>query len=185
MRGKTNWEQVNGVTKLKEYGRAEIIYNKALCYRRSDISYAIKERLEDGKSIRIKAIQDFYNNVIEYEKTGDETYRDKATGRYYHQILWGKIIDSIVEGNWYDDLDDLKMAIIKENKLPIPKFNVCYACSCLTCEHCPLDLFRCGYEDSPYNLFIRAYKKKANGIAINYALMIMNSWVPFDVEVMP
>lgn len=185
MRGKTNWKLVNGVTKLKEYGRAEVIYNKALHYRRSDIAYAIKERMKGGKGIRTKDIQDFYNNVLEYERTGDETYRDKATGRYYHQIMWRKIIDTIVEGNWYDDIDDLKLSIIKENKLPMPKYNACYACSCLVCEHCPLDLFRCGYGDSPYNLFVKAYRKKAKGIAINYALMIMNSWVPFDVRVMP
>lgn len=153
-------------------GKAEVIYNKALCYNRSDISSAIKE----GKSIRTKDIQDFYNNVLEYERTGDETYRDKATGRYYHQIMWRKIIDTIVEGNWYDDIDDLKLSIIKENKLPMPKYNVCYACSCSTCEQCPLELFRCGHEDAPMSLFIKAYRKRANGIAINYALMIMNSW---------
>lgn len=190
MRGKTNWELVNGLEKLQEYGRAEVIYNKALCYRRSDVSYTIKERMEKGKSIRTKAIQDFYNNVIEYEKTGNETYRDKATGRYYHQVMWGKIIDSIVEGNWYDDIDDLKLSIIKENKLPMPKYNACYACSCLTCGHCPLDLFRCGYEDAPYSLFVKAYRKREKDTAITYASMIMNAWVPFDVsdypkEIMP
>ena len=190
MHGKTNWELVNGLEKLQEYGRAEVIYNKALCYRRSDVSYTIKEKMEKGKSIRVKAIQDFYNNVIEYEKTGDETYRDKATGRYYHQIMWRKIAASIAEGNWYDDIDDLKLSIIKENKLPMPKYNACYACSCLTCGHCPLDLFRCGYEDSPYSLFVKAYRKKEKDTAITYALMIMNAWVPFDVsdypkEIMP
>ena len=190
MHGKTNWKLVNGLKKLQEYGRAEVIYNKALCYRRSDVSYAIKERMEKGKSIRVKAIQDFYNNVIEYEKTGNETYRDKATGRYYHQIMWRKIAASIAEGNWYDDIDDLKLSIIKENKLPMPKYNACYACSCLTCGHCPLELFRCGYGDAPYSLFVKAYRKREKDTAITYATMIMNAWVPFDVsdyprEIMP
>ena len=58
-------------------GKKEVIYNKALCYNRSDISSAI----EEGKSIRIKVIQDFYNNVLEYERTGDETEeRERGTG---------------------------------------------------------------------------------------------------------
>ena len=152
-------------------GKAEVIYNKALCYHRSDISSAIKE----GKSIRTKAIQDFYNNVLEYEKTGEQQYKDKATGRYYHQIMWRKIADSIAEGNWYDDIDDLKLSIIKENKLPMPKYNACYAC-CRLCKDCPLKLFRCGHEDAPYSSFVRAYRKREKGIAINYALMIMNAW---------
>ena len=76
------------------HGKAEVIYNKALCYNRSDISSAIKE----GKSIRTKAIQDFYNNVLEYEKTGEQQYKDKATGRYYHILLWQGIINYIAEG---------------------------------------------------------------------------------------
>ena len=125
--------------RIDEYGDKRcVIYNKALCYNRSDISSAI----EDGKSIRTKAIRDFYNNVLEYEKTGEQQYKDKATGRYYHQIMWRKIAASIAEGNWYDDIDDLKLSIIKENKLPMPKYNACYACSCSTCEQCPLKLLR-------------------------------------------
>lgn len=152
------------------HGKAKVIYNKALYYHRDDITSAI----EEGKSISTKVIQDFYNNVLEYEKTGEQQYKDKATGRYYHQTMWGKIIDSIVEGNWYDDIYDLKLSIIKENELPMPKYNACYAC--LTCENCPLKLFRCGHEDSPMSLFIKAYRKREKGIAINYALMIMNAW---------
>ena len=153
-------------------GKTEIIYKKALCYNRSDISSAI----EEGKSIRTKAIQDFYNNVLEYEKTGEQQYKDKATGRYYHQIMWRKIAASIAEGNWYDDIDDLKLSIIKENKLPMPKYNACYACSCFTCEQCPLKLFHCGHEDAPYSLFVKAYRKREKDTAINYATMIMNAW---------
>ena len=152
-------------------GKTEIIYNKALYYHRGDISSAIKE----GKSIRTKAIQDFYNNVIEYEKTGIEEYKDKATGRYYHQVMWRKIAASIAEGNWYDDIDDLKLSIIKKNKLPMPKYNGCYAC-CRLCEECPLKLFRCGHEDAPYALFVKAYRKREKDTAINYATMIMNAW---------
>ena len=154
------------------HGKRCVIYKKAFFYHRSDISSAI----EEGKSIRTKAIQDFYNNVIEYEKTGEQQYKDKATGRYYHQIMWGKIIDSIVEGNWYDDIYDLKLSIIKENKLPMPKYNACYACSCFTCEQCPLKLFHCGHEDAPFTLFIKAYRKREKDTAINYATMIMNAW---------
>ena len=153
-------------------GKAKVIYNKALYYHRDDIASAI----EEGKSIRTKAIQDFYNNVLEYERTGEQQYKDKVTGRYYHQILWRKIAESITEGNWYDNIYDLKLSIIKENRLPMPKYNTCYACSCLVCVHCPLEFFRCGYEDSPYNCFIKAYRKKEKDIAINYAIMIMNSW---------
>ena len=154
------------------HGKRCVIYKKAFFYHRSDISSAI----EEGKSIRTKAIQDFYNNVIEYEKTGEQQYKDKVTGRYYHQIMWGKIIDSIVEGNWYDDIYDLKLSIIKENKLPMPKYNACYACSCFTCEQCPLKLFHCGHEDAPFTLFIKAYRKREKDTAINYATMIMNAW---------
>lgn len=154
------------------HGKAEVIYNKALYYHRDDIASAI----EEGKSIRTEVIKDFYNNVLEYEKTGEQQYKDKATGRYYHQIMWGKIVDSIAEGNWYDDIDDLKLSVIKDNKLPMPKYNACYACSCATCEQCPLEFFRCGHEDSPYSLFVKAYRKREKDIAINYALMIMNSW---------
>ena len=153
-------------------GKRCVIYNKALCYNRSDISSAI----EEGKSIRTKAIQDFYNNVLEYEKTGEQQYKDKATGRYYHRIMWRKIAASIAEGNWYDDIDDLKLSIIKENKLPMPKYNACYACSCSTCEQCPLKLFHCGHEDAPYSLFVKAYRKREKDTAITYALMIMNAW---------
>ena len=154
------------------HGKRCVIYNKALCYNRSDISSAI----EEGKSIRTKAIQDFYNNVLEYEKTGEQQYKDKATGRYYHRIMWRKIAASIAEGNWYDDIDDLKLSIIKENKLPMPKYNACYACSCSTCEQCPLKLFHCGHEDAPYSLFVKAYRKREKDTAITYALMIMNAW---------
>ena len=153
-------------------GKRDVIYNKAFCYHRNDISSAI----EEGKSIRTKAIQDFYNNVLEYEETGEQQYKDKATGRYYHQVMWGKIVDSIVEGNWYDDIYDLKLSIIKENKLPMPKYNACYACSCFTCEQCPLKLFHCGHEDAPYSLFIKAYRKREKDTAITYAIMIMNAW---------
>ena len=153
-------------------GKRCVIYNKALCYHRSDISSAI----EEGKSIRTKAIRDFYNNVLEYEKTGEQQYKDKATGRYYHQIMWRKIADSIAEGNWYDDIDDLKLSIIKGGNLPMPKYNACYACSCSTCEQCPLVLFHCGHEDAPYSLFVKAYRKREKDTAITYALMIMNAW---------
>lgn len=152
-------------------GKAKVIYNKAIHYNRSDIAEAI----EEGKSIRTKDIKDFYNNVLEYEKTGEQQYKDKATGRYYHQVMWRRIIDSVIVGNWYDDIDDLKLSIIKDNNLPMPKYNACYACSC-SCEQCPLALFSCGHEDSPMSLFIKAYRKREKGVAINYALMILNAW---------
>lgn len=118
--------------------------------------------------------KDFKKNMHLYEETGEQEYKDKATGRYYHRLLWRRIIDSIIVGNWYDDIDDLKLSIIKEKNLPMPKYNACYACS-YSCEQCPLKL-SCGYEDSPMSLFIKAYRKREKGIAINYALMIMNAW---------
>lgn len=154
----------------------EELYNKAHEYGRQDLCIIIASRKRLGLRLNIKKITDFKKNVHLYEETGEQEYKDKATGRYYHRIMWRKIAASIAEGNWYDDIDDLKLSIIKENKLPMPKYNACYACSCSTCEQCPLKLFRCGYEDAPYSLFVKAYRKREKDTAITYAIMIMNAW---------
>lgn len=86
--------------------------------------------------------------------------------------MWQKIVDSIIEGKWYDDIYDLKLAIIKKNKLPMPKYNACYG----TCEQCQLDSIRCGYEDSPYYLFIKAYRKRDRDTAVLNAFIIKDAW---------
>ena len=155
-------------------GKTEIIYKKAFCYHRSDISSAI----EEGKSIRTKAIQDFYNNVLEYEKTGEQQYKDKATGRYYHRILWQGDINYITEGkNLSYGLNYIKKKVIRKEKLPMAWHNDCYAC--LThCDKCPISRRAgiCYKEDAAFSLLCAAIKSKNKQEAIKQAEIIMEAW---------
>lgn len=155
-------------------GKRCVIYNKALFYNRSDISSAI----EEGKSIRTKAIQDFYNNVLEYEKTGEQQYKDKATGRYYHRILWQGVINYIAEGKDLSyGVNYIKKKVLRKEKLPTPWHNDCYAC--LTrCDDCPISRRAgvCYKEGTAFSLFCSAVRKKEREAAVKYANVIMEAW---------
>ena len=76
----------------------EELYNKAHKYGRHDLFIIIANRGRNGLRLNIKKITDFKKNVHLYEETGEQEYKDKATGRYYHRILWQGIINYIAEG---------------------------------------------------------------------------------------
>lgn len=61
--------------KIEEYGRNDPL-----------LSYCRGLRLNLGK------LTDFKKNVKLYEETGEQQYKDKATGRNLHRILWQKVI---------------------------------------------------------------------------------------------
>lgn len=86
----------------------ETLYNKALKYGRHDIC------LEIAATKRKTA--EFEENVRKYEETGLSLYKDKATGRYYHTILWEEIICRLREEF---DATELKERVINELDLPI------------------------------------------------------------------
>lgn len=98
---------------------------------------------------------DFKKNVHLYEETGEQEYKDKATGRYYHRLLWQGIINYIAEGkklSW--SVNDIKKRVLKEQKLPTPWRNLCYACI-THCDECPISkaAMECYKNDSAFSLF--------------------------------
>lgn len=97
----------------------ETLFNKAYKYGRHDICLEIAETK--------RKTADFEENVRKYEETGLSLYKDKATGRYYHMILWEEIICRL--------RDELKPCITK-------------------CEACPIA--ECSDENSAYFKFTTA-----------------------------
>ena len=148
----------------------ETFYNKAFEYGRYDICLKIAE----GR----REISEFGENVSMYEETGEQIYKDKATGRYYHLILWTEIISRLKVGN-IDTLDSVKLkeSIIDDLALPLPYYNCCYACSS-RCEVCPIvkQAGRCFSDDSAYHLFTTALDEADFEEAIVQAKRIRDAW---------
>lgn len=116
----------------------ETLFNKAYKYGRHDICLEIAETK--------RKTADFEENVRKYEETGLSLYKDKATGRYYHMILWEEIICRLRDG--------LKPCITK-------------------CEACPIAerAGQCSDENSAYFKFTTAIET-----AIKYAEVMADAW---------
>lgn len=156
----------------------EILYNKAIKYGRNDICILISSRSRLGLRLNLKVITDFKKNVNLYEKTGEQQYKDKATGRYYHRILWQGVINYIAEGKDLSyGVNYIKKKVLKKKKLPTPWHNLCYAC--LTyCAGCPISKRAglCYKEGTAFSLLCDAVRIKDREAAIKYAKIIMEAW---------
>ena len=127
----------------------ETLYNKAYKYGRYDICLEIAETK--------RKTADFEENVRKYEETGEQQYKDKATGRYYHQIMWEEIIRRLRDGD-------------------TPKLD---EHSCITmCETCPISkrAGKCIDENSAYYKFTTALDRGDIETAIKYAEVMANAW---------
>ena len=142
------------------------LYNKAHKYGRHDLCLLIEK------------ITDFKKNVHLYEETGEQQYKDKATGRYYHRLLWQGVINYIAEGK---DLSHgviyIKQRVLRKEKLPTPWHNDCYACL-TNCDECPISKRAgiCYKEGTAFSLLCDAVKIKNKQEAIKYASIIMEAW---------
>ena len=122
---------------------------------------------------------DFEKNVRKYEETGLSLYKDKATGRYYHMILWEEIVRRLRDN---DDVPlyahKLKEQIIDELGLPKPYKHSCFACI-TTCEACPIAerAGRCIDENSTYDKFTTALDRGDIEAAIKYAEVMVDAWI--------
>ena len=157
----------------------EELYNMAYKYGRHDLCLIIASRKRLGLRLNIKKITDFKKNVHLYEETGEQQYKDKATGRYYHRILWQGIINYIAEGkNLSYGVNYIKKRVLRKEKLPMPWRNDCYAC--LThCDECPISRRAgiCYKDDAAFSLLCYAVKIKNNRKeAIKYAEIIKEAW---------
>lgn len=150
----------------------EPLYNKAREYKRYDLCLFIAD------ARRNSALAEFAENIQLYEKTGEHLYKDMATGRYYHRILWDEVIRRLRNG--YDgtlDAVELKEIIVNELDLPKPYQHSCFACTA-KCEVCPIsDLARpCSSTDSAYAHFVDALSDKNIEEAIKKAREIRDAW---------
>lgn len=149
----------------------ETLYNKAYKYGRYDICLKIAETKRETA--------DFEKNVRKYEETGLSLYKDKATGRYYHMILWEEIVRRLRDN---DDVPlyapKLKEQIIDELGLPKPYKHSCFACI-TTCEACPIAerAGRCIDENSTYDKFTTALDRGDIEAAIKYAEVMVDAWI--------
>ena len=157
---------------------SEALYNKAREYGRHDICLLICSRKRLGLRLNLKVLTDFKKNVNLYEETGEQQYKDKATGRYYHRILWQEVINYIAEGK---DLScgviNIKKRVLKKKKLPTPWHNDCYAC--LTrCEECSISkkAGKCYKTDSAFSLLCDVVRIQDREAAVKYANVIMEAW---------
>lgn len=152
----------------------ETLYNMAYEYGRHDLCLIIASRKRLGLRLNLKVLTDFKKNVNLYEETGEQQYKDLATGRYYHRILWQKVIDYIAEGRDISHgITSIKYTIIEENKLPRPWRNLCYACIS-KCGACPID--NCNNDDSTFVLLCRMLARDNREEAIKQAKAIMEAW---------
>lgn len=167
--------QLKDLTPVEEKTKLDKIYNKALEYERYDIIIEMIWRINHHKQpYNIKPISLFYNNVLIYEKTRIEEYKDKATGRYWHYIMWDKIASALeLEQIPFRSITQLKKDIIKVNKLPKPLRNSCYACSIVFCSKCKL---KCSFPHSPWSCFYWAMKNNDKDTAIKKAREIRDAW---------
>ena len=149
----------------------ETLYNKAYKYGRYDICLKIAETKRETA--------DFEENVRKYEETGLSLYKDKATGRYYHMVLWEEIICRLREKS---DVPlyapKLKERIIDELGLPKPYKHSCFACI-TTCEACPIAerAGKCVDENSTYDKFTTALSHGDKEAAIKYAEVMADAWI--------
>lgn len=145
----------------------ETLYNKAYKYGRYDICLKIAETKRETA--------DFEENVRKYEETGYSLYKDKATCRYYHMVLWDEIICRLREKS---DVLNLKEQIIDELGLPKPYKHSCYACIA-TCEACPIAerAGQCSDENSAYYKFTTALSRGDKEEAIKYAEVMADAWI--------
>lgn len=148
----------------------ETLYNKAYKYGRYDICLKIAETKRETA--------DFEKNVRKYEETGLSLYKDKATGRYYHMILWEEVICRLRDGDVPLDASKLKEQIIDELGLPKPYKHSCFACI-TTCEACPIAerAGRCIDENSTYDKFTTALDRGDIEAAIKYAEVMVDAWI--------
>lgn len=148
----------------------ETLYNKAYKYGRYDICLEIAEA-------RHKTA-DFEENVKKYEETGLSLYKDKATGRYYHMILWEEIICRLREKSDVPlAAPKLKEQIIDELGLPKPSKHSCYACT-TKCKVCPIAerAGQCNDKDSAYVRFVKALENENIVEAITEAERMRDAW---------
>lgn len=145
----------------------ETLYNKAYKYGRLEIA-ATKRKTAD-----------FEENVRKYEETGLSLYKDKATGRYYHMILWDEVIRRLREEDDVPlDAPCLKEKIIDELDFPKPSKHSCYACTA-KCKACPIAerAGQCSDENSAYYKFSTALDRGDRDTAIKYAEVIADAWI--------
>ena len=148
----------------------ETLYNKALKYGRHDICLEIAEAK--------RKTAEFEENVRKYEETGLQLYKDKATGRYYHMILWDEIICRLRdEWDSISNAPNLKQRIIDELDLPKPSQHSCFACTA-HCKACPIveRAGQCSDENSAYYKFSTALDRGDKDEAIKYAEVIADAW---------
>ena len=149
----------------------ETLYNKAYKYGRYDICLKIAETKRETA--------DFEENVKKYEETGLSLYKDKATGRFYHMVLWEEVIRRLREKS---DVPlyapKLKEQIVDELDLPKPYNHSCYACI-TTCEACPIAerAGQCIDENSTYDKFTVALSRGDKEAAIKYAEVMADAWI--------
>ena len=144
----------------------ETLYNKAYKYGRYDICLKIAETA------------DFEENVRKYEETGLSLYKDKATGRYYHMVLWEEIICRLRDDDVPLYAPKLKERIIDELGFPKPYNNSCFACI-TKCETCPI-AERAGIcidVNSTYDKFTTALSSGDKEAAIKYAEVMAGAWI--------
>lgn len=172
----TSLRQLEKLEPVEEKTKLDKIYNKALQYERYDIIVKMVWRISHNKRqpYNIASINQFYDWVQIYEKTGIEEYKDKATGKYWHYILWDKIVTALEHE--LVPLGKLKKGIIKVNKLPRPLRGDCYACSAVLCSKCKLKMVPCSFPHSPWSILTRAINSNDREKAIKYAEVIRDAW---------
>lgn len=172
----TSLRQLEKLEPVEEKTKLDKIYNKALQYERYDIIVKMAWRIRQKKRqpYNIAAINYFYNMVQLYEKTGIEEYKDKATGKYWHYILWDKIVTALEHETV--PLGKLKKDIIMVNKLPRPLRGDCYACSAVLCSKCKLKSVPCSFPHSPWSILTRAIESNDREKAMKYAEVIRDAW---------
>lgn len=145
----------------------EPLYNKAREYKRYDLCLFIAE------SRRNKALHEFAENIRLWEETGEQQYKDLATHRCYHRVLWDNIILKL-QTYTYDTKD---ATVIEELNLPKPYNNSCYACTA-KCEVCPIsdNADPCSFINSAYANFARALEYDDIEKAIKQAERIRDAW---------
>lgn len=160
------------------YIEGETLYNKACEYGRNDLCLIIVNRKRVGLRLNVKLLTDFKKNVHLYEETGEQQYKDKATGRYYHRILWQGVINYIAEGKDLSyGVNYIKKRVLEEQKLPTPWRSLCYACI-THCDVCPISkaASECYKVDSAFSLLCDAIRIKDREAAIKYSKIIMEAW---------
>ena len=175
----TSLRQLEKLEQVKEKTKLDKIYNKALQYERYDIIVKMAYLIAQNKRqpYNITAINQFYAWVQTYEMTGIAEYKDKATGKYWHYILWDKIVTALeYETAPFRPLGKLKKDIIKVNKLPRPLRGDCYACSAVLCSKCKLKMVPCSFPHSPWSVLTRAINNNDREKAAKYAEVIRDAW---------